>query len=167
MKVTVLAALVLMSAEALGCRPLQSALFVPDQSKFLWHENARAGHAFGLPVLILDSVKLSRGKGGDGVSCSDAGRIEVALRLPDNSPYSFEELGVYLRVLNADAPWGQAYPLQPVRASGRSAVFLLAWVDDSPRHQKPLDLEMEAFVLTHNLALGSPVRFHAQSPQAN
>ncbi len=138
--------------------PLSSSLFFADESKFKDHV-ASDGSFLHAPKLSVKSVKVMRGKGGDGQSCSDAGSLSILLSLPKASSFTFYEFGVYFKVVNDSSKnnvlAGSQYPMLPVKVSGNKAEYILVWVDERPEDQRKIDLELEIFSVTHRMEIGA------------
>ncbi len=150
-----------------SCSPLQSRVFQPNEDAHKWHTNKKTGFVIGLPKLEVVSVEVNRGGDSDGVSCIDAGSVIVKVKIPEGSPYKFEEFGVYLKsknIRNGENPLvGHQVPLMPVEVKGRVGAFMVAWVDGHPKYQKPIDMTAEVISISNLLQLGPSVEFQIKS----
>jgi len=139
-----------------ACDPVRSYTFQPDKNKV-------ASYNQKLPVLIVKEVEVIREYRG-GFSCDDISFLIVKMEIPQASPYRFEDFGVYFRVVNGeDILDSSAYPFEPLSMEGKIGIFKLVWAEENPENRKPLDIVIESFVISHDLKLGSIVKFDVKS----
>lgn len=119
------------------------------------HENSDGPYWEPIPTPVVRVVKVTRGSAAPGMSCADAGTIELEVSLPSSSTYNIGEFGVYFRVKSGRLP-DEIFPSIPLKGEikdGRMRIFL-AWLDGSPKHQFPLHLRVESFLITNDLHIG-------------
>jgi len=110
------------------------------------------------PVVSVSEVVRATYKAGE--PCSDAGLILLDVTLPDDSSYRIEEFGVYFRVKSGSTP-DLIFPDTPVtgRIEGKKMTLLFPWLDAHPSKQYPLDLVLEATLVTNGLNIGKSTIF--------
>lgn len=116
------------------------------------------------PAPIVQIKRLTRGTTNDGSSCGDAGLVVLEIALPKESTYSLSEFGIYFRV-KSGKQYDQIFPNVPINIlvhEGKGIVSL-AWLDGHPKHQSPLDLEVEAFLISNDLNIGPSTFFKLSS----
>lgn len=146
-----------------ACDPYRSYPFQPDKDKKASYEDPVTGYSEKLPVLIVKEVEVIREYRG-GFSCDDISFLNVKMEIPQASSYSFEDFGVYFRVIRGENILdSSAYPLEAFSMEGKVGVYKLVWVEENPENRKPLDIVIEAFVVSHDLKLGSTVKFDVKS----
>jgi hypothetical protein len=116
-----------------------------------------------VPKPIVTVSKISRASYKAGSSCNDSGLIELEVELPSTSTYQLNEFGVYLRVLNGKEP-DLIFPDLPIkgRIVGNKMVLLFPWLDMVPSKQYPLDLTLDAALVTNGLNIGKSITFKVQ-----
>jgi len=89
----------------------------------------------------------------------------LAIDLPPTSTYDIKEFAIYFRVLEGVPP-DQIFPDVPLigRFEGKSMTLILPWLDGSPARQKPIDLKIEAFLITNGLNIGASTVFEVKAP---
>lgn len=160
LRITFAAVLLACAQSALGCSPSGSDLFEPSDDMATHHSDPATGWAAHPVAPEVVSAKVSRGTGSDGVSCADAGNLRVTLRLPKSTPFQFDEIGFYFRVVSGENILaGHALPFRASMMGKRTGSFTFYWLDGAPSQQEPLDLVIEVFAVTHWLEIGPPTRF--------
>jgi hypothetical protein len=98
-----------------------------------------------------------------GSSCNDAGLIELEVELPTTSTYEISEFGIYFRVISGKEP-DMIFPDVPIKGEirGKTMFFLFPWLDMVPSKQYPLDLVIDATLITNGLNIGKSVTFKIQ-----
>ena len=153
----------LFAQQAHACDPFRSYPFQPDKSKEVSYRDPVTGDGEKLPVLIVKEVEVIREYRG-GFSCDDISFLIVSMEIPPASSFSFNDFGVYFRVTDGeDILDSTTYPLEPFSTEGKVGVFRLVWIEENPENRKPLDVVVEAFVISHDLKLGSAVKFDVKS----
>jgi len=146
-----------------ACDPHRSYPFQPERDKKASYEDPVTGYSENLPVLIVKEVEVVREYRG-GFSCDDISFLIVKMEIPQSSSYSFEDFGVYFRVVKGENILdSSAYPFETFSMVGKVGVYKLVWIEENPEHRKPLDIVIEAFVVAHDLKLGSAVKFDVKS----
>ncbi len=160
-----------LSVDALGCSFGGVSLFKPTLERWEEHEgprqkdkNAEGDYWEKVPTPIVKVINVQRGSESPGSSCGDAGVINLEIFLPKSSTYNIEEFGVFFRVLNGKLP-DEIFPDIPLigEIEKEKMSMTLAWLDGHPKHQFPLNIEVEAFLVTNGLNVGSPTRFIIKS----
>jgi hypothetical protein len=140
-----------------GSQPFRPSM--PDEPK----TDPVTGGVAKPPVLTLVSASVSRGSGNDGSSCDDAGTARITITLPPDSPYFIDELGFYVRTIAGEPVVSADLPMTALGVDPRTGTLMLHWLDGAPSEQRPLDLDLEVSALTHDLALGPPLRFRVRA----
>lgn len=139
-----------------ACSPERSYPFQPDKNK-------EASYDQELPVLIVKEVEVVREYRG-GFSCDDTSFLIVKMEIPQDSSYNFDDFGVYFRTVSGEDILGiSTHPFTPLSMEGKVGVFKLVWFEKDPGNRKPLDIVIEAFVISHHLDLGASVKFGVKS----
>ena len=160
--------LTIFSSELLACSFVSWEPFEPTLER--WKQNPGPGQldrASGgeywesAPAPVVSVSKIVRATYKSGVPCSDAGLILLDVTLPDDSSYRIEEFGVYFRIQSGSTP-DLIFPDIPVtgRIEGRKMTLLFPWLDSHPSRQYPLDLVLEATLVTNGLNIGKSTIFH-------
>jgi hypothetical protein len=148
----------ILSLNAIGCEPYQSSLFQPDEENFEPYEDKASGGYVELPKLKIEKIQVDRGVGNDGFTCIDAGTLTITLSKPKSSPYKFSDFGVYIKVVKNRGEENilstAQYPLLPVSKKANIGKYSVAWLDGAPKEHKDIYLEVEIFVISHNLEIG-------------
>jgi hypothetical protein len=160
--------LTVFSSESLACSFASWEPFEPTLER--WKQNpgpaqldrsAEGEYWESAPAPIVSITKIIRASYKSGEPCSDAGLILMSVTLPDDSSYRIEEFGVYFRVQTGLTP-DLIFPDTPVkgRIEGKKMILLFPWLDARPSKQYPLDLAVEATLVTNGLNIGKPTVFY-------
>lgn len=159
----ILVAILWTAAPAAACSLAGSEPFrptLPEQPRL----DPATGSYAAPPPLTLVSVSVSRGTGNDGFTCVDAGTLLITVALPADSPYFIDEIGFYVRTLaGEDITAGHRSPIKALGVDPRSGTLMMHWLDGAPSEQRPLDLDLELSAVTHDLALGPPLRVRVRA----
>ena len=159
------------SFETISCSFAGAEVFEPTLMRWEQHpgpkqkdKNAVGDYWEKVPAPIIQVMNVTRGSKSPGSSCADAGVINLEISLPESSTYQIEEFGVYFRVLNGKLP-DEIFPDIPLIGSIKDGKMsmLLAWLDGHPKYQFPLDLEIEATLVTNSLNIGPATKFRVKS----
>lgn len=114
-----------------------------------------------VPAPVVKVSSITRGSAKPGSSCADAGVILLEISLPQESTYSIDEFSVYFRVKDGQLP-DAIFPDVPLIGEYKDGkmTLLLAWLDGHPSRQIPLDLKVEAFLITNSLNIGESTIFN-------
>lgn len=161
----------LMSFEAMGCSFGGAEVFTPSLERWDQHPGPKQKDSKSegdywekVPPPIISVTNITRGSKSPGSSCSDAGVISLEVSLPASSTYEIDEFALYFRVISGKLP-DEIFPDVPLVGpiNGGKMTLLLSWLDGHPKHQFPLDLEIEAFLITNALNVGPSKKFKIQS----
>lgn len=159
----------LLSPAALACSFAGAEVFTPTLERWEQHPGPAQKGGEGdywekVPAPVVRVSKVTRGTAKPGSSCDDAGTILLEISLPEESTYSIEEFGVYFRVLDGQLP-DAIFPNIPLVGGYEDGkmTLLLAWLDGYPSQQIPLDLKVEAFLVTNGLDIGKSTTFRIKS----
>lgn len=113
-----------------------------------------------VPRPVVSVLSVTRGTADPGMSCDDAGTIEVSVSLPADTSPQIADYGVYFRVIGGIEP-DAIFPSIPVvgRVTGNEMTLSFSWLDGKPEDHQPLDLEVEAFLVSNRLSIGPSVVF--------
>lgn len=170
-----LLSLMVVSLEAVACSIGGADLFTPTLERWDQHpgpkqEDSKSEGDYWekVPAPIVSVAKITRGSASPGSSCSDAGVISLEISLPESSTYTIDEFALYFRVVSGKLP-DEIFPDVPLVGPIKDdkMTLLLAWLDGDPKYQFPLDLEIEAFLVTNSLNIGPSTRFKVQSGTGN
>lgn len=126
--------------------------------------NAKGPYWWPVPTPVVHVLKVTRGSVAPGATCGDAGTIDLSVSLPKGAKYSISEFGVYFRVLSGKLP-DEIFPSIPLTGpikNGKMEIFF-AWLDGAPRQQIPLNLRVEAFLVTNDLSIGKSTIFSVRA----
>jgi hypothetical protein len=142
---------------AQACDPGGAELFQPDPSF--------RGSRGGVPAPVVRVKELTRSTAAPGSSCDDAGTITLDIRMPPASWAKISDYGVYFRELSG-TPSGQIFPTIPVVGPIKDGVMRiqLSWLDGAPPQQQPINLRVEAFLVSKHLSIGPSAEFEVQHP---
>jgi hypothetical protein len=138
-------------------------LFVSDQENFETKmENSKIAL---MPSPRVSILSIKRGTVAPGSSCDDAGILKLKVGWPKESAYSLDEIGFYFRADMAKLP-DLIFPLVPIttsRVEGSEAEFMFVWLDGHPKHQLPLNFNLEVFAVNKGLQIGPPTVVEVKS----
>lgn len=155
------------SAEA--CSIAGAELFKPTLDRFASHpgpgqkDRSKGDYWEKVPAPVVEVTGVKRGTKSAGSSCDDAGILTLTLSLPESSTYKMEQFAVFFRVLQGRLP-DEIFPDLPLIGSvrGGQMELVLAWLDGHPSRQFPLDLKVEAFLVTDGLNIGPSTIFEVK-----
>lgn len=157
------------SLNAGACEFNGAKLFHPTLARFESHPGPKQkDHAADgdywepVPAPVVEVTKITRRTAAvvNGESCDDAGTLALLIKLPATSTYRIEQFGVYFRLKEGQAPdqiFADVPLVGPVKDQSMSLFF--AWLDPAPSEQKPLNLKVEAFLVTNGLDIGKSTIF--------
>lgn len=156
---------------AQACSPISADVFKPTLERWDQHtgpkqqDPAAAGDYWEkVPRAIVEVKTVRRGSGSIGHSCDDFGIIVLEVSLPETSSYDIREFGVYTRVIGGVDP-DEIFPAIPLVGFVEEGKALLhfVWLDGAPGHLRPLDMNVELFLLTNGLDIGPSTFFQINS----
>ncbi len=163
-QILIIASLILSQA-ALACSFVGSDLFQPTLERWKQHpgpaqKGGKGDYWERVPIPVVKVSEITRGSADPGNSCADAGTILLEISLPSESTYSIDEFAIYFRVISGQLP-DAIFPGVPLIGTVKDgkATLLLAWLDGHPSQQLPLNLEVEAFLVTNSLNIGESTTF--------
>ncbi len=157
----------LMSSNSIACSFDSADIFEPTLKRWEQHPGPaqKDPKSFGeywesVPAPIVTVTRLIRASYKSGSSCNDAGLIELEVELPVTSTYEISEFGIYFRVLSGKLP-DIIFPDLPVKGQvkGSKMVLLFPWLDMVPSKQYPLDLIVDATLMSNGLNIGQSATF--------
>jgi len=160
----------LISCNSLACSFNGASAFEPTLQRWEQHPGpaqkdpkSTGEYWESVPTPIVKVSKISRASYKGGSSCNDAGLIELEVELPTTSTYEISEFGIYFRVLSGKEP-DMIFPDVPIKGEirGKTMIFLFPWLDMVPSKQYPLDLVVDATLITNGLNIGKSVTFKIQ-----
>ena len=155
------------SPQAQACSLASAAPFKPTLERWEPHPGpkqqdpaAPGGYWEKLPKPLVKVMEVRRGTGEVGHLCGDFGAIALEVSLPENSSYEIEDFGIYTRVIGGTDP-GEIFPAIPLVGFAENGKTLLYfhWLDAAPDHLKPLDMNVELFLVTNGLDIGPSTFF--------
>lgn len=155
------------SCNSLACSFDGASLFEPTLKQWEQHpgpaqkDPKSSGEYWeSVPTPIVAVTQLSRASYKSGSSCNDAGLIELEVELPATSTYDIGDFGIYFRVLSGKQP-DMIFPDAPVKGkiSGNKMILLFPWLDMVPSKQYPLDLVVDATLISNGLNIGKSTTF--------
>lgn len=158
-------------APAGACSFAGTQIFEPGDNQWQKHPgpklsdpDAEGDYWLPIPAPIVKVDRIKRGTQAAGSSCADAGLLFLEISLPPESPYTLGDFGIYLRVLEGTALRAifSDYPLA-LDTEGDSRSLMLVWLDGHPDDHLPLDLKVEAFLVSPSLQIGASSTFQVQS----
>lgn len=170
-KKLVFLSLLVMSFEAMACSFGGADVFTPTLERWDQHPGPKQKDSKSegdywekVPAPVISVTNITRGSTSPGSSCSDAGVINLEISLPESSTYKIDEFALYFRVVSGKLP-DEIFPDVPLVGPIKDSkmTLLLAWLDGHPKYQFPLDLEIEAFLITNGLNIGPSTKFKVQS----
>jgi hypothetical protein len=116
-----------------------------------------------VPKPVVKNITITRASYKGGSSCNDSGVISFTVYLPNSSSYELSEFGVYFHVTDGVMP-DMIFPDLPLIgiAKGNEMTFVFPWLDQRPSIQKPLNLVVEARLITNGLDLGEAMTFRIE-----
>ena len=156
---------------AAACSLATSDIFQPNLQRWEKHpgpkqkDSKSSGEYWeSVPAPIVKVSRVIRGTSSDGGSCEDAGTIELEISLPKESTYSLNNFGIYFRVKSGQLP-DEIFPDVPVSITEYQGSWLVSfgWLDGHPKYQKPLDIEVEAFLVSNGMNIGPSTLFRVTS----
>lgn len=163
----VLVAAVVFPVPGYCCSLMTSGYFEPTLERWEPHpgpsqldSGGEGDYWEGIPVPMVQVVRVRRGISDVGDECEDAGVVELNVSLPEASTYDIPEFGIYFRVLGGVGP-EYIFPSVPLDTNfdGDVGRIVLGWTEGHPRNQVPIDLEVEAFLVASDLNIGPSMRF--------
>lgn len=117
-----------------------------------------------IPSPVVKVVSLSRATTADGISCSDAGSLQLSVSLPASSTYKINDFGVYFRVISGKLS-DEVFPNIPLVGAvrGNEMTITLHWLDGAPSQQAPLDMSVEVFLISNSMNIGTSSTFVVKS----
>lgn len=152
----------------LGMLPVSAQACSPAFSTTIFEYNSDVANYRDdkLPVPSVEIISIGRGTGSDGISCDDMGHLKISVALPETSPLKIGDVGVMFLVSRGqdrEAIFPDV-PLAPFEGyESRKISVLLPWLDGAPRHQRDIDLDVQAFFITREGAEGPRVEFSIDS----
>ena len=171
LKQVILLSFMVLTFEAYACSFGGADVFKPTLERWQQHagpkqkdRNAEGDYWEKVPTPIINVTNITRGSKSPGSSCSDTGVINLEISLPDSSTYKIDEFALFFRVVSGRLP-DEIFPDIPLVGPIKEGkmTLLLAWLDGHPKYQFPLDLEIEAFLVTNGLNIGPSTTFKIKS----
>lgn len=154
---TFLFALLVLPSVSQACEWDTPEPFKPDSEAYIRHFAADGYNHVKVPTpsVVLESVyRVDKLR---GTSCDGFATLTLTVGLPPETPYQFDELGFYFRVVEGEDGsniFRRTEPLTPVALEAGRAVFVFDWVEYPPPNQRPLELEIEVFAVANDLSIG-------------
>lgn len=158
-------------SSAVACSFRTPGIFTPTLERWEQHPGpaqkdpgSEGEYWEGVPEPIAVVSRIIRGKAEAGSSCDDAGIVEIIISLPSSSSYSIDEFGAYFRVRRGETP-DEIFPDSPLKGfvENKKARFLLVWLDGHPSKQRPIDIDVEIFLVTNSLNIGPATIINIQA----
>lgn len=171
LKLIIFIAAIASSLNAIACSFGGADVFRPTLERWEQHPSpkqldskAEGDYWEKVPSPIIEVTSVTRGSSNVSSSCADAGVLKLEISLPEKSTYDINEFAIYFRVIRGKLP-DEIFPDIPlvgVPQNGKMSL-LLAWLDGHPKYQFPLDIEVEAFLVTNSLNIGPSTKFSVTS----